>query len=192
MTASGWRPGDLGRSKVASEVRPQFEAISAGKDGVVLWHHMRSEPDVVPVATFRRDYTPDWKLATAVPLHRVHSGLVYSMDSELPCTRDTMMTYGRGQDVTIRLNPLTREGAPNPNILVTRGFQTPDQTDWERKTGLHIRGRRLKIRRVQHNFVSCDVLGDLPSLVIIPVEWVERWGCIYNSLWDHLESDWSL
>ncbi len=203
MTTSGWRPGDLGRSKIATDIRPQFEALSADKAGVILWHHMRETPDVVPVATFRRDYTPDWKLATAVPEHQVQRGHVYSMDRDLPCAQETVVFRRQSGDLNIMpMNPrawrgerdaaLTHVGAPNPALITIRGSQGNDQAEWERKTALYIRSKQLKVRRVQHNFASCEVLGDVKSLVIIPVEWIDRWGHIYNLLWDHLESDWSL
>ena len=203
MTASGWRPGDLGRSKAAVDVRPQFEAVSADKAGVSIWHHMRATPDVVPVSTFRRDYTPDWKLTTAVPDHGVQRGLIYAMDRELPAAQESVV-FRRNDSLldVVPVNPnarrgafdaaLTRVGAPNPAIISVRGSQVSEQIEWERKTALHIRSKKLMVRRIQNNFASCEVLGESRSLVIVPVEWIDRWGCVYNSLWDHLEGDWSL
>lgn len=181
MTTSGWRPGDLGRSKLACDWRPQFEAISASKAGVIVWHHMCRAPELIPVDTFRHDYTPDWKLSRAVPSHAVRCGVVYTMDNDLPCIQE---------NVPVRRGDINLTGLAN--IIVVRGQYDQTQAEWDRKTGLYIRGKKLKVRRIKHDFASCDVLEEPTRLVVIPVEWISRWGNAFEDLWDHLEGDWSL
>lgn len=165
MTASGWRAGSLGRSNVAPRDRPQFEAIALTPDGVVVWHHMQTAKETIPLATFRRDYTPTWQLPGPVPDHKISPGQVYTIQE-------------RPDDEFVKKHM----GGPMRDRLI-HGMLRPAFS--------HIRSKNLKVRRVQYDHTSCEDL-DTKTLVIIPVEWIAIWGVIYSSLWDHLESEWGL
>lgn len=158
---SGWLPGDLGRSRLDPNDCPRFEAIRATKDGVVIWYHLETRFQIVPVRTFRRDYVNTWVIAKAIPPTIVAPGLIFSIKS------------ATAPDSTLSLWLLDKHLAPS--LLMSP------------QTLQCIQGRDLKVRQVKQNYSSCEVLGK-STLVLLPSIHLEQYGTLRVTLWDHLDT----
>jgi hypothetical protein len=170
---SGWLPGDLGRSRLDPNHCPRFEAIRATREGVVVWYHLQVKPEVIPVATFRKDYLNTWIISKAVPSTGVAPGLIFTIKG----------------DASPSLQRTEWAISPILGLALTIENESTRALDLNQETLQCIRGRDLKVRRVRQNYSSCEILGK-STLVLLPSVYLEQNGTLRVTLWNHLEGEW--
>lgn len=166
-----WKRGDLGRFTAENGKRPRFEVLGPTKDktGIVVWYGGSSQPQAIPVDTFKRDCTSLWEIQEVVPV--------------LPpwCVEGS----------TFEFLPNTTNHVRQAEVIRDRGYSKhqvfgPPQRELEAVQTVSLEGASLQIRRIRRDFTSCLIRD---TLVLIPLPVVAKFGIQRKDRWSRLVAD---